>query len=83
MSDTIQLVPNKWVSEELLIALTGLTKHAIKSAREKAGLRGASISTIPETFSLKTTHLSSTTVSKSITGLKSNARRSRARNLLK
>ncbi|MCR2775491.1 excisionase family protein [Enterobacter kobei] len=31
MSDIIQLVPNKWVSEELLIALTGLTKHAIKS----------------------------------------------------
>lgn len=40
MSDTIQLVPNKWVSEELLIALTGLTKHAIKSAREKSWLEG-------------------------------------------
>ncbi|EBX0144500.1 excisionase family protein [Salmonella enterica subsp. enterica serovar Typhimurium] len=32
----IQLVPNKWVSEELLMAITGLTKHAIKSAREKS-----------------------------------------------
>ncbi|HAS1005469.1 excisionase family protein [Enterobacter cloacae subsp. cloacae] len=40
MNDTIQLVPNKWVSEELLIALTGLTKHAIKSAREKSWLEG-------------------------------------------
>lgn len=83
MSDNIQLVPNKWVSEDLLIALTGLTKHAIKSAREKAGLRGESISTIPVTFSLKTTPLSSTTVLKSITGLRGSDRRSRARNLLK
>jgi len=40
MSDIIQLVPNKWVSEELLIALTGLTKNAIKSAREKSWLEG-------------------------------------------
>ena len=36
----IQLVPNKWVSEELLMAITGLTKHAIKSAREKSWMEG-------------------------------------------
>lgn len=36
----IQLVPNKWVSEELLMAITGLTKNAIKSAREKSWLEG-------------------------------------------
>ncbi|EBP7342886.1 DNA-binding protein, partial [Salmonella enterica] len=33
MSDIIQLTPNKWVSEEVLMAITGLTKNAIKSAR--------------------------------------------------
>jgi hypothetical protein len=26
MSDMIQLVPNKWVSEKVLMAITGLTK---------------------------------------------------------
>ncbi|MEN4870862.1 excisionase family protein [Kosakonia cowanii] len=36
MSEAIQLVPNKWVSEEVLIAITGLTKNAIKSAWEKS-----------------------------------------------
>lgn len=42
MSDKnlIQLVPNKWVSEELLMAITGLTKNAIKSAREKSWMEG-------------------------------------------
>ncbi|WP_240514411.1 excisionase family protein [Enterobacter hormaechei] len=34
------LVPNKWVSEELLIALTGLTKNAIKSARTLSWMEG-------------------------------------------
>jgi len=32
----IQLVPNKWVSEEILILITGLTKHARKLARLSA-----------------------------------------------
>ena len=45
MSDIIHLVPNKWVSEELLIALTGLTKNAIKSARTLSWMEGASTST--------------------------------------
>ncbi|GKV75582.1 DNA-binding protein [Pectobacterium carotovorum subsp. carotovorum] len=40
MSDVIQLVPNKWVSERLLMALTGLSKSAIKSAREKSWMEG-------------------------------------------
>ncbi|WP_213194391.1 excisionase family protein [Citrobacter portucalensis] len=42
MSDKsiIQLVPNKWVSEELLMAITGLTKNAIKSARTHSWMEG-------------------------------------------
>ncbi|WP_264041436.1 excisionase family protein [Pectobacterium carotovorum] len=40
MSEIIQIVPNKWVSESLLMALTGLTKSAIKSAREKSWMEG-------------------------------------------
>ena len=39
-NNPIQLVPNKWVSEELLMAITGLTKNAIKSAREKSWMEG-------------------------------------------
>lgn len=38
--NTIQLVPNKWVSEELLMAITGLTQNAIKSARKKSWMEG-------------------------------------------
>ena len=38
--NTIQLVPNKWVSEELLMAITGLTKNAIKSARTNSWMEG-------------------------------------------
>ncbi|KHS76977.1 DNA-binding protein [Pectobacterium brasiliense] len=40
MSEVIQITANKWVSERLLIALTGLTKSAIKSAREKSWMEG-------------------------------------------
>ncbi|MFW5410735.1 excisionase family protein [Pectobacterium brasiliense] len=40
MSEIIQIVPNKWVSERLLMALTGLSKSAIKSAREKSWMEG-------------------------------------------
>jgi len=40
MSDTIQLVPNKWVSEKVLMAITGLTKNAIRLARETSWMEG-------------------------------------------
>lgn len=40
MSDIIQLTPNKWVSEEVLMAITGLTKNAIKSARTNSWMEG-------------------------------------------
>lgn len=40
MSSAIQLVPNKWVSVEVLMLITGLTKSAIKSAREKSWMEG-------------------------------------------
>ncbi|WP_024555182.1 excisionase family protein [Franconibacter helveticus 513] len=40
MTDVIQLVPNKWVSEEVLMAITGLTKNAIKAARTNSWMEG-------------------------------------------
>jgi len=36
----LQLTPNKWVTEDLLIATTGLRPGTIKRAREKAWLQG-------------------------------------------
>lgn len=38
--EIIHVTPNKWVSEKLLMAITGLTKSAIKSAREKSWMEG-------------------------------------------
>ena len=37
MSDIIQLVPNKWVTEELL---TGMSKHMIQHARRSTWMEG-------------------------------------------
>ncbi|HAT3677917.1 TPA: excisionase family protein [Serratia marcescens] len=36
----IQLVPNKWVSESVLMAITGLKKNTIKRAREQSWMEG-------------------------------------------
>lgn len=36
----VQLVPNRWVTESLLMLITGLSKNAIKSAREKSWMEG-------------------------------------------
>ncbi|MGQ8706347.1 excisionase family protein [Serratia sp. TSA_198.1] len=35
-----QLVPNKWVSEQLLMALSGMSKHMIQHARRTTWLEG-------------------------------------------
>ncbi|MDI9276228.1 excisionase family protein [Pantoea sp. EABMAA-21] len=40
MENVIQLAPNKWVSEQVLIAVTGMRPGTIKRAREKAWLQG-------------------------------------------
>ncbi|HHG8780690.1 excisionase family protein [Enterobacter hormaechei] len=40
MSDIIQLVPNKWVTEELLTATTGMSKHMIQHARRSTWMEG-------------------------------------------
>ncbi|MFA3778505.1 MULTISPECIES: excisionase family protein [Yersinia] len=40
MTNVIQIVPNKWVTEDLLITLTGLRPGTIKRAREKSWLQG-------------------------------------------
>ncbi|KFK93577.1 MULTISPECIES: excisionase family protein [unclassified Serratia (in: enterobacteria)] len=40
MDSVIQLMPNKWVSEQVLIAVTGLKKNTIKTARETSWLEG-------------------------------------------
>ncbi|MCU3131809.1 excisionase family protein [Enterobacter roggenkampii] len=37
---TFRIEPNKWVTESLLMAITGLTKNAIRSAREKSWMEG-------------------------------------------
>lgn len=83
MSEAIQLVPNKWVSEEVLMAITGLTKNAIKSHVRSHGWRVRSIGTTPATASPRITPLSSITGTKSMRGVSVSARRFPARNLLK
>ena len=40
MSEVIQIVPNKWVSESLLMAITGLSGNAIKAARKHSWMEG-------------------------------------------
>lgn len=40
MENVIQLVPGKWVSESLLMAITGLKKNTIKSARDHSWMEG-------------------------------------------
>ena len=40
MENVIQLAPNKWVSEQVLIAVTGMRPGTIKRAREKAWMQG-------------------------------------------
>ncbi|EAO9317266.1 DNA-binding protein [Salmonella enterica] len=37
---TVRIEPNKWGTESLLMAITGLTKNAIRSAREKSWMEG-------------------------------------------
>ncbi len=36
MSEVIQLVPNKWVTEQNLIAVTGLKRGTIERARRES-----------------------------------------------
>jgi len=40
MENVIQLVPSEWVSESLLMTLTGMKKNTIKTAREKCWMEG-------------------------------------------
>ncbi|MDN0101602.1 excisionase family protein [Yersinia bercovieri] len=40
MTNIIQIEPNKWVSEDLLITVTGLRPGTIKRARENSWLQG-------------------------------------------
>ncbi len=40
MSEIVQLVPNEWVSEKVLIAVTGLKPGTILQARKKSWLVG-------------------------------------------
>lgn len=40
MSEAINLMPNKWVSESVLMAVTGLKKNTIKTARETSWMEG-------------------------------------------
>lgn len=40
MSEVIQLVPNKWVTEEKLMQITGLREGTIKRARKSSWMQG-------------------------------------------
>ncbi|CAM3388862.1 MULTISPECIES: excisionase family protein [Yersinia] len=40
MDNVIQMNPSKWVSEDLLMSLTGMTKHMIQHARRKSWMEG-------------------------------------------
>jgi len=40
MENVIQLAPNKWVTEAVLMAVTGMRPGTIKRAREKAWMQG-------------------------------------------
>ncbi len=40
MENVIQLMPCKWVSESILMSITGLKKNTIKTAREECWMEG-------------------------------------------
>lgn len=40
MSDVIQLVPNKWVTEDKLMQVTGLREGTIRRARKTSWMQG-------------------------------------------
>jgi hypothetical protein len=40
MDNIIQMNPSKWVSEDLLMSLTGMTKHMIQHARRTSWMEG-------------------------------------------
>jgi hypothetical protein len=40
MNNLVQLTPNKWVTEELLMTLSGMTKHMIQYARRTTWMEG-------------------------------------------
>ena len=40
MENVIQLMPSKWVSEAVLMQITGLKKNTIKTAREVSWMEG-------------------------------------------
>jgi hypothetical protein len=47
MQTIIQIEPNEWVSEDLLMAVTGMKRGTITRARKSSWLMGGSISTFP------------------------------------
>lgn len=47
MQTIIQIEPNEWVSEDLLMAVTGMKRGTITRARKSSGCLGVSISTFP------------------------------------
>ncbi|MEN4767278.1 excisionase family protein [Duffyella gerundensis] len=40
MENVINLTPSKWVSESVLMAITGMKKNTIKTARELSWMEG-------------------------------------------
>ena len=40
MENVVQLMPSKWVSESVLMTITGMKKNTIKTAREVSWMEG-------------------------------------------
>lgn len=79
MSEIIQIVPSEWVTEDLLVKMTGLRPGTIARARKKVGSAAESTSTCPRTASQRKTASACITTKPSTSGLKASKRNSRVR----
>lgn len=79
MSEIIQIVPSEWVTEDLLVKMTGLRPGTIARARKKAGSAAGSTSTCRRTASQRKTVSACITTKRSTSGLRVSKRNSQVR----
>lgn len=79
MSEIIQIVPSEWVTEDLLVKMTGLRPGTIARARKKVGYVAGSTSTCLLTASQRKTASACITTKRSTSGLRASKRNSRVR----
>jgi len=70
MSEIIQIVPSEWVTEDLLVKMTGLRPGTIARARKKAGSAAGSTSICRLTASQRKTASACITTRRSTSGLR-------------